>query len=427
MDKLVIEGGYPLRGEVSISGSKNAALPVFAAALLVDGVSILSNVPYLADIRTMTKLLSNLGVAISIDDGEYLIDTRGLNSVEALYDIVRTMRASILVLGPLLARFGHARVSLPGGCAIGARPVHMHLDGLKAMGASLSIESGYVDAKAPREGLQGARIRLESPSVGATEHLLMAASLARGESVIENAAAEPEIGRLIAALRSGGAIISGDGSSELCVQGVKSLQPIRHHILPDRIETGTFIAAGALTGSDFIIRNVVQSDLLAVVDKFREVGCSFEWLRRADDSGLVDMRVFGPKKLGTADIDTSPYPGFPTDMQAQFMTCMALAAGTSVVTENIFENRFMHVPELNRMGADIGVDGARAVVSGVANLSGAPVMATDLRASASLVLAGLVAEGVTEVLRVYHLDRGYCELEKKLSGLGAHIKRVKQE
>lgn len=427
MDKLVIEGGRPLSGEVFISGSKNAALPVFAATLLADGVSTLSNVPSLVDLKTMMKLLGYFGARISVNREECTIDTRGLNSVEATYDIVRTMRASILVLGPLLARFGQARVSLPGGCAIGARPVHMHLEGLRAMGASLNIENGYVDAKTPRTGLRGARIVLELPSVGATQHLIMAATLAKGETVIENAAIEPEIDGLIAALRESGAVIDGSGSSFISIQGSSSLRPIKHHILPDRIETGTFIAAGALKGSDITIRNVVQSDVALVVEKFSQAGCQFEWLRRRDSSGLVDLRVFGPAKLVAADINTAPFPGFPTDMQAQFMTSMTLASGQSLITENIFENRFMHVPELIRMGANISIDGHQAVVNGVGHLSGAPVMATDLRASASLVLAGLVAQGTTEVLRVYHLDRGYMELEKKLAGLGADIKRVKEE
>lgn len=427
MEKLVIEGGHPLSGEVFISGSKNAALPVLVATVLADGVSILHNVPDLADINTMIKLISYFGVQINVDKGRCTLDTHYLNSVEARYDIVRTMRASVLVLGPLLARFGQARVSLPGGCAIGARPVHMHLDGLKAMGAILNIQNGYIDAKTPKEGLRGARIVLESPSVGATEHLMMAAALARGETVIENVALEPEIERLALALRSGGAQIEGVGSSILRIQGVKALKPINHHILPDRIETGTFIAAGAIMGANITLRNVVPSDISAIVDKFKEAGCQFEWLRRNDDSGLADLSVFGPKELTSTDIDTAAYPGFPTDMQAQFMTAMSLARGRSLIRENIFENRFMHVPELNRMGANIEVDGNEAVVHGVTALSGAPVMATDLRASASLVLGGLRASGTTEVLRVYHLDRGYMSLEKKLSGLGAQIKRVKQE
>ena len=427
MDKLRIEGGQRLSGEVDVSGSKNAALPMIAATLLSEKPSCLLGLPALADVKTLNQVLNHLGVGTSTENGETTYSPAEINSVEATYDLVRKMRASVLVLGPLLTRFGRARVSLPGGCAIGARPIDLHLQGLKAFGANIVLEHGYVDAKAPQGGLQGARVVLDFPSVGATENLLMAAVLARGESCIENAAREPEIAHLAHTLVEMGAQIDGIGTGILRVNGVSSLEGFRRPAPADRIETGTFIAAAAMTGSDITLNNVACDELDAVVDRFKAAGCIFEPLENPNTHTGQSLRVRGPEKLAPVDIRTAPFPGYPTDMQAQMMACMCVADGTSVIQETIFENRFMHVMELDRMGADIRVDGNQAVVRGVPKLSGAPVMATDLRASAGLVVAALVAEGVTEVLRIYHLDRGYVRLEEKLRGLGANIERLPQE
>ena len=418
MDQLHIRGGRRLEGEVVVSGAKNAALPELCAALLTAEPVRLSNVPRLHDVQTILKLLGSMGVAV--DRGEEAADALLLRADRigepvAPYDLVKTMRASIMVLGPLLARFGRARVSLPGGCGIGSRPVDQHIKGLQAMGAQISVEHGYILATAAR--LRGARITTDMVTVTGTENLLMAATLAEGETVLENAAQEPEIPDLAEMLIAMGARISGHGTSRIVVEGVKSLRGVDHRILPDRIETGTFLCAVAATGGDVVLRRTDARHLDAVIDKLRDAGigieCGEDWIR---------VRAAGrPKAVG---FRTSEYPAFPTDMQAQFMALDCIADGTAVVTETIFENRFMHCDELVRLGARIEVDGHTAVVQGVAKLSGATVMATDLRASAGLVIAGLVAEGTTVVDRVYHLDRGYAQMEAKLRGLGADIERV---
>jgi len=415
MDKIVIEGGHRLRGEVRISGAKNAALPILCSAILTEGRCTFKNVPLLDDVRTMGRLLSRLGCAV---DGNRTvsIEAKDLVSFEAPYELVKTMRASVLVLGPLVARHGRARVSLPGGCAIGARPIDQHLKGLEAMGAKITLSHGYVEARARR--LTGARIVCDVPTVTGTENLIMAASLARGRSVIENAAREPEVEELARVLNKMGARIQGAGTTTISIDGVDELHPIEHAIIPDRIEAGTFMVAAAATRGDVLIRDCLPEHLDAVTAKLRAAGAEIV----AEDGGL---RVRARSGIQPVDITTHPYPGFPTDMQAQFMVLASIAAGQSVITETIFENRYMHVQELARMGADIHVDGRTSIIRGVPRLQGTTVMATDLRASASLVLAGLVASGKTEILRVYHLDRGYERIERKLSKLGAHIRRVK--
>lgn len=422
MDKFVIEGGVPLRGEVLVCGSKNASLPMMAACLLAPGKSVLNRVPDLADIRTMALLLEHLGCTVSYDaNSECLsVDTVTLCNLEATYDIVRKMRASTLVLGPLVARFGRGRVSLPGGCAIGSRPIDQHLKGLSAMGAVVQLEHGYVDVTAPPGGLRGAKIHLDMPSVGATEHLMCAATLAIGTTIIENAAREPEITDLARMLTTMGAKISGAGSSRIQIEGVPVLQPADVRVCPDRIEAGTLLAAAAITGGDVLVKDLCAADIEVVLEDFRLAGCQINISEAGDAVHLV-----APARLKPVDVKTAPYPGFPTDMQAQWMACMVLADGTSYLEETIFENRFMHALELDRMGAQITIHGSSAVVKGVAQLSGAPVMATDLRASASLVLAALAAQGTTEVLRIYHLDRGYVKLEEKLNQLGARVQRIK--
>lgn len=416
MDKIVIAGGKPLKGEVMISGAKNAALPILAATLLAPGQHTLTNVPNLADIRTAKKLLGNLGVQFTALEEGLQVDSTDLISWEAPYDLVKTMRAAVLVLGPLVARLGKARVSLPGGCAIGARPINLHLKGLEEMGVKVTLEHGYVQATVKR--LEGAEIILDFPTVTGTENLLMAATLARGRTVIKNAAQEPEVSDLAKFLQSMGAQITGIGTDVLIIDGVKSLQATSYRIMPDRIEAGTYLAAAAITRGDVIIRGAPVDHMTAVIDKFLEAG-----VRLKISQDTIHVRPGGA--LNGVDIKTMPYPGFPTDMQAQFMATMTLAKGVSVITETIFEKRFMHVSELRRLGADIVVSGNQAVVRGTKTLQGAPVMATDLRASASLVLAGLGAQGQTEVHRVYHLDRGYERLEQKLSALGANIWREK--
>jgi UDP-N-acetylglucosamine 1-carboxyvinyltransferase len=420
MDKIIVKGGRSLQGEVAVSGAKNAALPILASALLADGKSVYRNVPDLADVTTMLKVLATMGCSTARLDGrkkdvcEVAVD--GPITPEAPYELVKTMRASVLVLGPLVARFGRARVSMPGGCAIGARPIDQHLKGLKAMGAEITLTEGYVEARAKQ--LKGATINFDVITVTGTENVMMAAVLAKGRTVLENCAREPEVEELARVLNKMGARITGAGTSVITIEGVDSLKPVEHAILPDRIEAGTLMVAAAITGGNVLVKHAVPEHLEAVIFKLREAGCTVT----AEEAGL---RVKAPKVVNSVDLKTTEHPGFPTDMQAQLMGLMSVASGTSVISESIFENRFMHVPELHRMGADITIQGHTAVVKGVKKLSGAPVMATDLRASASLVLAGLRAEGKTEVARIYHLDRGYERLERKLRKLGADIRRVK--
>jgi UDP-N-acetylglucosamine 1-carboxyvinyltransferase len=414
MDKIVIEGGMPLEGEVEISGAKNAALPILAATLLAPGIHRLGNVPSLADIRTTKRLLGLMGV--QFEDGEPLVvNSTRLTGWMAPYETVKTMRAAVLVLGPLVARARQASVSLPGGCAIGARPIDQHLKGLEAMGVKINLNQGYVEAKAKR--LHGADITLDLPTVTGTENLMMAATLAKGTTRLVNAAQEPEVTDLARFLTAMGAQIEGIGTDVLTIHGVQELKPANYSIMSDRIEAGTYLAAAAITKGQVVITNAPVPQMAAVLEKFQEIGVR---LSTADDR----IRVEPGGSLMGVDVKTHPYPGFPTDMQAQFMALMSLAKGASVITETIFENRYMHVSELKRLGADISVTGNLAVVRGCKQLQGAPVMATDLRASASLVIAGLAAAGTTEVLRVYHLDRGYANLVEKLSALGARIKRV---
>ncbi|HEY7714094.1 MAG TPA: UDP-N-acetylglucosamine 1-carboxyvinyltransferase [Candidatus Binatia bacterium] len=421
MDKIIVQGGKSLAGEVTVSGSKNAALPVLVSSLLTAEPCTYRGVPHLADIRTTMKLLSGLGV--KVDQRRWIEGAEDLNlradhigKFEAPYELVKTMRASFLVLGPLVSRFGEARVSTPGGCAIGARPINLHLKGLEAMGATIEQSHGYIEATAPK--LRGAKIYLDLPSVGATENLMMAATLADGTTLIENAAKEPEIEDLATALNEMGARVTGAGTDVIQIDGVNSLRGVNHRIIPDRIEAGSFVIAAALSGGDVLIRGVRAEHLEAFLIKVKEAGV----VLTADDEGI---RVQRNGKIASVDVTTLPYPGFPTDLQAQMMVLMAVADGVSVITETIFENRFMHAQELDRMGAQIKLEGNRAVVRGVRELSGAPVMASDLRASVALILAGLVANGTTEVSRVYHLDRGYEQIERKLSLLGAQIVRVR--
>lgn len=416
MDRIVITGGNPLRGTVQIGGAKNAALPILASTILGGGECILTNVPSVVDVVTMGKLLGLLGATVRTDGTRMAVNAGSLHSTEAPYDLVRTMRASVLVLGPLLARWGEATVSLPGGCAIGTRPVNLHLAGLAKLGAEVNIAHGYIAARAKR--LQGAHIYLDTPTVTGTENLLMAASLAEGTTVIENAAKEPEVADLAAFLVKRGARISGAGSDLITVEGVLQLRNADHEIIPDRIEAGTYLAAGAITRGDVCVERCRPRHLEAVILKLQEMGAEV-----AEGKESIRLTVSG--RLGPVDVKTFAYPGFPTDMQAQVMALACLAEGTSVITETVFESRFIHVPELRRMGADIKVDGNHAVVNGVESITGAPLMASDLRASAALILAGLAAEGETEVSRVYHLDRGYERIEEKLRGLGAVIRRTK--
>jgi UDP-N-acetylglucosamine 1-carboxyvinyltransferase len=422
VDRIRIRGGRPLHGEISIRGAKNAALPLMAAGLLTDGRLVLTNVPQLADIETMAALLSQHGIATDRqgEEGRVLSLGGAITSTEAPYDIVRKMRASILVLGPLLARCREARVSLPGGCAIGARPVDLHLKGLEQMGATILLEGGYVNATASA-GLQGAEIVFPFVSVGATENLLMAASLAQGRTTLINAAREPEITDLAQCLIAMGARIEGVGTGKLTVDGVASLHGATHPIVPDRIETGTYACAAAIAGGSVTLLGARMEHLASVASAMAEAGVEITPVPQGSPAGLVVRRLNG---LHGTDVQTEPYPGFPTDMQAQFMSLMCVAQGAAMLTETIFENRFMHAPELNRMGARINVHGSSAIVRGVSRLQGAPVMATDLRASASLVLAGLAASGETIVNRVYHLDRGYEAIERQLSGCGADIERL---
>ncbi|WP_025917929.1 UDP-N-acetylglucosamine 1-carboxyvinyltransferase [Herminiimonas sp. CN] len=415
MDKLLITGGRRLSGEIAISGAKNAALPILCAGLLTAEPVALSNLPHLQDVSTMLRLLRQMGLQVEQQDDRCTLQGNAIDKLEAPYELVKTMRASILVLGPLLARFGEARVSLPGGCAIGSRPVEQHIKGLQAMGAEIKIEAGYIHAKAKR--LKGARIVTDMITVTGTENLLMAATLADGETVLENAAREPEVTDLAKLLVAMGARIEGIGSDRLLIQGVAALHGAAHAIIADRIETGTFLCAVAAAGGDVTLQNTRSDILDAVLDKLREAGVIL-----TSGSGWVRAQMASRPKA--VSFRTTEYPGFPTDMQAQFMALNAIAAGTSRVTETIFENRFMHVQELNRLGAAIDIEGHTAIVHGVEQLVGAPVMATDLRASASLVIAGLAAQGETLIDRIYHLDRGYDRMEVKLSAVGADIKRV---
>ena len=423
MQKIVVEGGAALNGEVQISGAKNAVLPILCATLLADGPVSITNVPNLHDVVTTAKLLGELGAGITVDEGTLgkgrgmIVDPTTVHSHVAPYELVKTMRASVLVLGPLLAKYGAAEVSLPGGCAIGSRPVDQHIKGLQALGAEISVENGYI--KARRNGrLKGARFVFDMVTVTGTENVLMAAALAEGTSVLENAAMEPEIVDLADCLNALGANIEHAGSGRIVVHGVERLQGGSHHVLPDRIETGTFLVAAAMTGGRVTVRSARPDTLDAVIDKLKQAGAQ---ITVDGDRITLDMGGRRPKSV---DLTTAPHPAFPTDMQAQFMALNCIADGVGVINETIFENRFMHVSELQRLGADIRVEGHTAIVRGVQKLSGAPVMATDLRASASLVLAGLVAEGATTIDRIYHLDRGYENIEEKLSGLGAKIRRI---
>jgi UDP-N-acetylglucosamine 1-carboxyvinyltransferase len=412
--RLVIEGGVPLRGKVAVSAAKNAALPALAASLLTAEPVTLPNVPELGDVRTMLRLLQTHGGLVERDGRRVTVRVPQVRNDVAPYELVSTMRASVLVLGPLVARAGRARVALPGGCAIGVRPIDLHLKGLERLGAEITLSQGYVEARAAR--LKGARIVFDLVTVTGTENLMMAATLAEGTTILDNAAREPEVTDLARLLTTMGARISGAGTERIEIEGVSELGGARHRIIPDRVETGTFLVAGAITGGDVVVRDAVPEHLTAVLDKLEALGALL-------DVGPDSIRVRLDGRPRPTDIVTNPFPGFATDMQAQMMALLGLADGSSVVTETIFENRFMHAAELRRMGASIEIDGARAIVRGVPAYQGAPVMATDLRASASLVLAGLAAAGTTEVSRVYHLDRGYEAMEAKLVGLGARIRR----
>lgn len=417
MDKLIITGGAPLSGDVRIAGAKNAALPILAATLLAEGPVTIGNVPHLHDITTTMELLGHMGVQLVVDERLCIeTDTSTIRDFHAPYELVKTMRASILVLGPLLARYGRADVSLPGGCAIGSRPVNLHIEGLRAMGANIEVENGYIRASAKR--LKGARLVLDVVTVTGTENLMMAATLAEGETVIENAAREPEVVDLADCLNKMGAKISGAGSDTIVIEGVDRLVGTHYDVLPDRIETGTYLVAAAITGGRIRVRDTQPALVEAITHKLREAGAEIE---QGEDWISLDMHGRRPRAV---DIHTAPYPAFPTDMQAQFTALNCVAEGVGAITETVFENRFMHVQEMQRMGANIKLEGNTAIIAGVERLTGAPVMATDLRASASLVLAGLVADGETIVDRIYHIDRGYENIEEKLAGLGAQIRRV---
>ena len=417
MDKLQIAGGIPLEGEIRISGAKNATLPILAGTLLADGTVTIGNVPHLQDVTTTIELLGRMGVSVTMDERMRIdVDPTTIREYFAPYELVKTMRASILVLGPLVARFGHADVSLPGGCAIGARPVNIHVAGLQAMGADIHIENGYIKARAKR--LKGARLVLETVTVTGTENLMMAATLADGETVIENAAREPEVVDLADFLNSMGARVLGAGTDTISIEGVERLTGTSYEVLPDRIEAGTYLVAGAITGGHVRLKNTRPDHLDAVLAKLREAGA-----RIATGENWIEVDMRG-RRAQAVDVRTAPYPAFPTDMQAQFAALNTVASGVSTITETVFENRFMHMLEMRRMGAEIRLEGNTAIIRGVPKLTAAPVMATDLRASASLVLAGLVAEGTTQIERIYHIDRGYECIEEKLQQLGARIKRV---
>lgn len=417
LDKLVIKGGKKLKGIVEISGSKNASLPIMAATLLASGEHHLRGVPHLKDVMTMGRLLADLGAGFHLEKNKAILNTSRIDNHEAPYELVSTMRASVLVLGPLVARLGKAKVSLPGGCAIGERPINLHLMGLEKMGASINLESGYVLVKAKK--LKGATIYFDIPTVTGTENIMMAATLADGKTLIENAAREPEIVDLADALLSMGAKIKGAGESTIEIEGVSKLKPLKHKVIPDRIEAGTFMTIAGITGGDITIKKCRADHLDAIINKLKDCGIVFKFSGKS-------IRVIGPKKLRPVSTTTMPYPGFPTDMQAQLMSLVSIAEGTSIISESIFENRLMHVAELRRMGADITIDGGTATIRGVKKLKGAPLMATDLRASASLIVAALAAEGETTIKRIYHLDRGYEKIEEKLRKLGADINREKE-
>ena len=420
MDKLIIEGGRKLSGTVKISGAKNAVLPVIAASLLASTPSVIEEVPDLDDVRTIAEVLRYLGLTTRWEEPDRLyVDSTGIKSCEASYELVRKMRASFLVMGPLLSRFQEARISQPGGCAIGTRPIDLHLKGFEALGAEIIQGHGFIEARAPK-GLQGAKVYLDFPSVGATENIMMAASLANGRTIIENAAQEPEIVDLANYLNAMGANVRGAGTNAIRIEGVKNLTGTTYAVIPDRIEAGTYMVAAAITGGDVLLKNVLYEHLKPLVAKLKEAGVAIE-------QDVDQMRVTASGGLRAVDIKTLPYPGFPTDMQAQFMALMSVADGSSVVSETVFENRFMHVDELKRMGATIRVDGRIAMLDGVKRLTGCPVTATDLRAGAALVLAGLAAEGQTEIGSVYHIDRGYDRIVDKLQGLGADISRREAE
>ncbi len=417
MDKLIIQGGIPLNGEISISGAKNAALPILAATLLTNEPMTVGNIPHLHDITTTMELLGQMGSELMVDERMRIeVNNSNIKDFFAPYELVKTMRSSILVLGPLLSHYGKANVSLPGGCAIGSRPVNIHLNGLAAMGADIQVEGGYIRAKAKR--LKGVKLTMDMITVTGTENLMMAATLAEGVTVLENAAREPEVVDLANCLNGMGARIEGAGTDKIEIEGVDVLSGTQHNILPDRIETGTYLVAAAMTGGSVKLKNTRPQLLDAVINKLKDAGAEIE----VDDSSiLLDMGGRRPKAV---NVHTSPFPGFPTDMQAQFTAMNCIATGNGTITENVFENRFMHLQELQRMGADVKLEGNTAISNGVSELKSAPVMATDLRASASLVLAGLVAEGITEIERIYHIDRGYETIEEKLAQLGAQIKRI---
>jgi len=417
MEKLLIQAGPPLQGEVRISGAKNAVLPILAGTLLGQTPSRIGNVPHLLDVTTTMRLLGQMGAELTVNEKLTVeVDPRPINNTKAPYDLVKTMRASILVLGPLVARFGEAEVSLPGGCAIGARPVNLHVDGLRAMGAEVLVEEGYIKVQSKR--LKGARILMDLVSVTGTENLMMAAALADGVTIIENAAREPEVVDLANYLIKMGARIKGAGTNTLTIEGVETLQGCDYNVLPDRIETGTFLIAAAITGGHVRVRDTDARLMEVVLSKLREAGAEIQI-----EEGVIELNMHG-RRPRSVDVHTSPYPGFPTDMQAQFMALNTVAEGTGTIVESVFENRYMHVQEMQRMGANIRLEGSTAIIKGVASTQGAPVMATDLRASASLIIMGLVAKGETLVDRIYHIDRGYERIEEKLSQLGAQIGRV---
>ena len=419
MEKLFIQGGRRLSGTVKVSGAKNAVLPVIAASLLASTPSVIEEIPDLDDVKTITEVLQYLGLDTRREPGSLFVDSTGIKSCEASYELVRKMRASFLVMGPLLSRFQEARISLPGGCAIGTRPIDLHLKGFEALGAEIILGHGFIEARAPK-GLKGARVYLDFPSVGATENIMMAASLAKGQTIIENAAQEPEIVDLANYLNAMGAGVRGAGTNVIRIDGVQKLTGTTYAVIPDRIEAGTYMVAAAITGGDILLKNVLFEHLKPLVAKLKEAGVTIE-------EDVDQIRVTASGVLRAVDVKTLPYPGFPTDMQAQFMALMTVTEGSSVISETVFENRFMHVDELKRMGASIRVDGRIAMVDGVKKLTGCPVTATDLRAGAALVLAGLAAEGQTEIGSVYHIDRGYDRIVDKLRGLGAEISRREAE
>lgn len=420
MDKLIVKGGNPIHGEVTISGAKNAVLPIIIGALLAEDVTVLHDVPKLSDVATISEILENLGAQIKFENNTMTIDCRTVNNYTAPYDVIQKMRASVQIMGPLLARFGKAKISMPGGCAIGTRPIDLHLKGLEALGAQIQMNHGDMDASVPNGKLHGNRIYLDFPSVGATEHIMMAAVTAEGTTVIENAAEEPEIVDLANFFNSMGANVRGAGTSIIKIEGVERLHGTNYTIIPDRIEAGSYMIAAAIAGGDVLVKNVIVDHIKPLISKLRD--CGVEIIEEGNN-----LRVIGHLPFKAADIKTLPYPGFPTDMQAQFMALMVMAEGTSVITETVFENRFMHVDELRRMGANIKVDGRNAIVEGVTHLAGCSVKATDLRAGAALITAALVAEGETEITGLQYIDRGYEDLVEKFRNIGADIVRVPME